>query len=138
MNQIVGTLCKNKFDKYEIGDYQFSCGSSIQIFHQDSGYWLTGRVEHATELGGYYFYSDYPDIPSFPLREGMRVRVGYPEDHVAPWMMTKFLEYMGYSLIDALREKNEYPDHYKKEVKEAYKSLDRFLSEVDKLPFFDA
>lgn len=137
MEQIEGTLWKNNFGRYEVEDHEFTCNSPIQIFHSESGYWLVGRVEHAPKLSGYYFFSEYPDIPSFPLWEGMRVRVGFPKDHVAPWMITNCVEEVRRNLVEALREKDKYPNHYKKEVEEAYKNLGRFLSEIEKLPCFD-
>lgn len=138
MDQIEGTLHKNANGRYELDDHEFTSGSSIQIYHQESGYWLFGRVEHAAKLSGYYFFSDYPHIPSFPLWEGMRVRVGdYPRDHVTVRAVFEVVDGVRSSLVEALFEKNTYPNHYKKEAEEAYKSLGRFLVEIEKLPYFD-
>lgn len=137
MDQIEGTIWKNNCDRYEVDGHVFSCRSPIQVYHEKSGQWLVGRVEHAHSIGGYYFYSEYREIPSFPLAEGMMIRVGFPKGHVAPWMVAQIIEDVRFDLIEALREKNKHPDRYKKEAEEAYRSLGRFLGEIEKLPYFD-
>lgn len=137
MEQIVGTLRKDANGRFEVGSHEFTSGSSIQIFHKKSGYWLVGTVRHSVESGGEYFESDYPGIPSFPLKTGMRARVSTQIDHVATWMLDYITNDVRWKLRDALEEKNIYPRRYKKKVKEVYESLGGFLNGIEKLPYFN-
>lgn len=51
--------------------YQFSCGSSLEVYDNDNKTWCAGRVEHSD--GRYYFYNSSLEHPA--LYTGMRVRV---------------------------------------------------------------
>lgn len=136
-DQIEGTLYKNKYDRYELDNHEFTSGSSIQVYYPESGFWLVGRVEHSRKMGGYYFYSDYPDLPSFPLKEGMRARVGFSRDHFSPWMIRAVLDRIGSDILDAARDKVSYPGNYREEVKKACKRLEEFLKDTESVPFLN-
>lgn len=75
---IVGHLQLMDTGKYECPEagVHFSCGSRIEAFVQteydDEPRWCSGRVEHQTD-GGYYFFNY--DGDNVFLYEGMQVRV---------------------------------------------------------------
>jgi hypothetical protein len=69
----IGTLTKNDRGRYELGDHEFTCGSSIAVFvGEEKGYipeWEFGRVEHS--CGDYYFNAS----EKFALAPGMKAAV---------------------------------------------------------------
>lgn len=61
--------------RYEIGETELSCGSRVDIFDEENCSWLTGRIEHSKELGGYYFCGSSNGYANKSLSVGMLARV---------------------------------------------------------------
>lgn len=136
MDQRSGELSKNSFNRFEVGGRELTCGSLIHIYHKESGYWLVGHVEHSRSMG-YYFFSEYPDIPSFSLEGGMLARQGFPNDHMASWMVELFMEGIRLTIDEGLRDRIKYPDIYKERMGQAHSRFNSLLSEIENLPYFN-
>lgn len=67
-----GNLRKNRYGRYEIGEYELSCGYGIEVLIYDdyleSERWVKTRVEHNGD--DYYLYS----FPKLPM-QGLKARV---------------------------------------------------------------
>jgi hypothetical protein len=74
---IEGHIYENSRGRFELKDNEFTCGCPIEIYDEEEKEWYTGRVEHTTEKG-YYFYCSDMGNPS--LNEGMRVRIRVNND----------------------------------------------------------
>lgn len=72
-----GLLHQGSNGRFSINDNELTCGHSLELYDEEEGEWLAGRVEHTTRDGqkGYYFYGD---IKLF-LHEGMRARIRVKE-----------------------------------------------------------
>ncbi len=131
VDKIEGVLKKNSINRFEIPEYEFTCGSTIQILHSSGKYWLVGRVE--ADSRGYYFFSEYYDLPHFHLETGMKVRVGYEPDHIARWMVRLAFFEMGDEISEYLPEKNQ----YKLKLNNARKKFDKLMVDLENLPCFE-
>ena len=69
-----GQAYKTENDKFAVDGCEFHCGYRVEYQRYDKehdcNYWITDRVEHSSEKGGYYFYSS-----GKTLTEGMNVRI---------------------------------------------------------------
>lgn len=69
-----GALYLTENDRYAVDGCEFHCGWRVEYQRydkeHDSYYWVTDRVEHSSDKGGYYFYCS-----GEPLTEGTTVRI---------------------------------------------------------------
>lgn len=67
-----GKLHEERNGRFSIADNELTCGHSLEVWNEEYQEWETGRVEH-TSGKGYYFYNSDMHHPA--LYEGMRVRI---------------------------------------------------------------
>lgn len=68
-----GHLKLSENDRYILYNREFSCGNPIEIYNTEYQEWESGRVEHSSKYGGYYFYNN--DGENIALSEGMKARI---------------------------------------------------------------
>ena len=67
-----GKIYKNSQGRYQLeGDtYYWTCGDYMELYDEEQGEWLTGRVEH-----GEFDYYWTNDVDTMSLHNGMIARV---------------------------------------------------------------
>jgi len=67
-----GFLRKNNGGRYELDDFELTCGSTVEYFHEgdddEPAMWKKGRIEHSTEKGYYIVGADFTKLDDVRVR----------------------------------------------------------------------
>lgn len=68
-----GYLNLNSNDRYTLNSTELTCGYPIEVYNNKYQEWESGRVEHSSKYGGYYFCNN--DGENISLNDGIKVRI---------------------------------------------------------------